>query len=275
MASEQMATEAAPAVVDAKTKDQEDSLVFKMKLSEQAERYKDMVAYAKELVQLKPDPNDEQRNLISVAYKNVIGHRRAACRSLQAYEQKFESEGNASSKKLSSEYRCKIEVEVEDICKDIILLLDDHLLSSASDDEGRVFFYKMKGDYYRYLCEFKDEEGRKAIADKSEEAYMEASKNAQDLKPTNPIKLGLALNFSVFYYEIRNAPDKACEWAKKAFDAAINSLDGLTEDSYKDTTLIVQLLRDNLTLWSSDIDEEMENEESGQQQSSDTKPAAE
>ena len=76
-----------------------------------------MVAYAKELVQLKPDPNDEQRNLISVAYKNVIGHRRAACRSLQAYEQKFESDGNASSKKLSSEYRCKIEVEVEDICK--------------------------------------------------------------------------------------------------------------------------------------------------------------
>lgn len=65
---------------------------------------------------------------------------------------------------------------------------------------------------------------------------------------THPIRLGLALNFSVFHYEIRNDPERACKLAKEAFDNAIAQLDSLREDSYKDSTLIMQLLRDNLTV---------------------------
>ena len=130
-----------------------------------------------------------------------------------------------------------------------------------------------------------------------------------ELAPTHPIRLGLALNFSVFYYEILNSPDRACNLAKQvgkpefhialyilsyiwsrlfignglfgfgvvlfweglvescvllisalffpcanqAFDEAIAELDTLGEESYKDSTLIMQLLRDNLTLWTSDM----------------------
>lgn len=76
---------------------------------------------------------------------------------------------------------------------------------------------------------------------------------ATELPPTHPIRLGLALNFSVFYYEITGSPDKACRLAKQAFDDAIAELDSLSEESYKDSTLIMQLLRDNLTLWTSDM----------------------
>jgi 14-3-3 protein epsilon len=76
-----------------------------------------------------------------------------------------------------------------------------------------------------------------------------------ELAPTHPIRLGLALNYSVFYYEILNSPDKACHLAKQAFDDAIAELDSLSEESYKDSTLIMQLLRDNLTLWTSDLQE--------------------
>lgn len=127
-----------------------------------------------------------------------------------------------------------------------------------------------KGDYHRYLAEFAIGDKRKESADKSLEAYKNATEVAQtDLAPTHPIRLGLALNFSVFYYEILNSPDQACHLAKQAFDDAIagkydelfaafergenfgltghnTELDTLSEESYKDSTLIMQLLRDNL-----------------------------
>merc|ERR1711991_679897 len=89
------------------------------------------------------------------------------------------------------------------------------------------------------------------------EAYQAASTIANaDLPPTHPIRLGLALNFSVFYYEVLSSPDRACHLAKQAFDDAIAELDTLSEESYKDSTLIMQLLRDNLTLWTSDQGDE-------------------
>jgi len=113
----------------------------------------------------------------------------------------------------------------------------------------------MKGDYHRYLAEFALGDKRKDSADKSLEAYKAASDVAvTELPPTHPIRLGLALNFSVFYYEILNSPDRACHLAKQAFDDAIAELDTLSEESYKDSTLIMQLLRDNLTLWTSDME---------------------
>jgi len=112
----------------------------------------------------------------------------------------------------------------------------------------------MKGDYHRYLAEFAQGDGRKEAAEHSLAAYKAASDIAvTELPPTHPIRLGLALNFSVFNYEILNSPDKACQLAKQAFDDAIAELDTLSEDSYKDSTLIMQLLRDNLTLWTSDM----------------------
>lgn len=84
--------------------------------------------------------------------------------------------------------------------------------------------------------------------------YVRQAKDGDRLAPTNPIRLGLALNFSVFHYEIKNNPTEACALAKSAFDGAISELDSLDEDAYKDSTLIMQLIRDNLTLWQSDND---------------------
>ncbi|KAF5104704.1 hypothetical protein DV451_000460 [Geotrichum candidum] len=230
--------------------------VYLAKLAEQAERYEEMVQNMKDVATSGDELSVEERNLLSVAYKNVIGARRASWRIVSSIEQKEESKNNGEQVSLIREYRQKLEKELGNICKDILEILANNLIPSAKADESKVFYYKMKGDYHRYLAEFASGEEREKIANESLESYEAASVIANDtLTSTHPIRLGLALNFSVFYYEILNSPEKACQLAKQAFDDAIAELDNLTEESYKDSTLIMQLLRDNLTLWTSDMTE--------------------
>ncbi|KAH3891347.1 14-3-3 protein epsilon-like [Dreissena polymorpha] len=233
--------------------DREDN-VYQAKLAEQAERYDDMVKAMTKVAQMGNDLSVEERNLLSVAYKNVIGARRASWRILSASEQRVQEKGAASNElDMIVKYRRQIEKELNDTCHDVLDLLDKHLIGSSTG-ESKVFFCKMKGDYYRYLAEFYIGDERKKFAENALVAYKAASDVAMsDLAPTHPIRLGLALNFSVFYYEILNSPDRACRLAKSAFDDAIAELDNLNEDNYKDSTLIMQLLRDNLTLWTSDM----------------------
>ncbi|KAJ3692151.1 hypothetical protein LUZ60_012501 [Juncus effusus] len=236
-----------------------ENFVYVAKLAEQAERYDEMVEAMKNVAKLDVELTVEERNLLSVGYKNVIGSRRASWRILSSIEQKEEVKGNEQHVKKINEYRNKVEIELTGICTDIMTVLDDHLIPSATAGESSVFYYKMKGDYYRYLAEFKSGNEKKEAADQSLKAYEAATSAAEaELSPTHPIRLGLALNFSVFYYEIMNSPERACHLAKQAFDEAISELDSLSEESYKDSTLIMQLLRDNLTLWTSDIPEDGE-----------------
>jgi len=228
--------------------------VYKAKLAEQAERYDEMVEAMKRVAGLDVELTVEERNLLSVAYKNVIGARRASWRIISSIEQKEENKGSEDKLGMIRSYRDQVEKELKDICQDILDVLDKHLIPSSGTGESKVFYYKMKGDYHRYLAEFATGNDRKEAAENSLVAYKAASDIAMtELPPTHPIRLGLALNFSVFYYEILNSPDRACRLAKAAFDDAIAELDTLSEESYKDSTLIMQLLRDNLTLWTSDM----------------------
>lgn len=245
--------------------DREDN-VYKAKLTEQAERYDEMVECMKRVAAMDVELTVEERNLLSVAYKNVIGARRASWRIISSIEQKEESKGGESKVDLIKQYRSVVEKELRDICRDVLDILDKHLIPAATSGESKVFYYKMKGDYHRYQAEFTTGNDRKEAAENSLVAYKAASDIAMtELPPTHPIRLGLALNFSVFYYEILNSPDRACRLAKAAFDDAIAELDTLSEESYKDSTLIMQLLRDNLTLWTSDMQGDEAGEEKGEQ----------
>ncbi|OXB62341.1 hypothetical protein ASZ78_015085 [Callipepla squamata] len=238
-------------------------LVQKAKLAEQAERYDDMASCMKSVTEQGAELSNEERNLLSVAYKNVVGARRSSWRVVSSIEQK--TEGAEKKQQMAREYREKIETELRDICNDVLpdgkhghkakycliiamSLLEKFLIPNASQAESKVFYLKMKGDYYRYLAEVAAGDDKKGIVEQSQQAYQEAFEiSKKEMQPTHPIRLGLALNFSVFYYEILNSPEKACSLAKTAFDEAIAELDTLSEESYKDSTLIMQLLRDNLT----------------------------
>lgn len=228
-----------------------DDLVQRSKFAEQAERYDDMSTLMKKVTEMGAELTNEERNLLSVAYKNVVGARRSSWRVISNIEQKIEVDQHR--RMLAKEFREKVEKELRDICQDVLGLLDKYLVPKTSSAESKVFFLKMQGDYYRYLAEVATGPSRTGVVEQSQKSYQAALDIAKDqMPPTHPIRLGLALNFSVFFYEIVNAPDRACHLAKQAFDDAIAELDTLSDDSYKDSTLIMQLLRDNLTLWTSE-----------------------
>jgi len=248
--------------------DETSSVVFKAKLAEQTERYDEMMESMKVVVLKKKKLSKEERNLLSVAYKNVVGSRRASWRGLTSIQDQSDLEVVAK-RPLVKKYRAEIENELEEICNDILDLLDKTLLAADEiSDEAQVFYFKMKGDYLRYLAEVQTASATSSgdAAPKAKTAYEQAWAAAKPLKATNPIKLGLALNFSVFHYEILNRQDSACTLAKEAFDTAVTELDSLEGNEYKDATLIMQLLRDNLTLWqaeSGDQDEPAHVDEDG------------
>jgi len=241
-----------------------EDLIYMAKVSEQTERFEDMLNYMKQVVSQGQELTVEERNLLSVAYKNSVGSRRTAWRALEAIEQKEESKGGRHTN-LIRDFKKKVKEEIDQFCIDVLTLINNSVLKNCHSAESKVFFLKMKGDYHRYLAECSNGEGQTKIAQDGLAAYTEATGASGDLKKTNPIRLGLALNFSVFHYEILNDPTKACSLAKQAFDDAIAEIEELNDDEYKESTTIMQLIRDNLTLWSSELDEGNEEEGAGDQ----------
>merc|ERR1712086_214655 len=183
--------------------------VYLARIAEQAERYEDMAQYMRMVVERSENClNVVERTLLSIAFKNVVGARRASVRvidSLFNKEEERKDKGEGPRIPRLSNYRCKVQEELRVEC-----------------------------------------------AGNAEEAYQLATKAADGMAVTHPIRLGLALNFSAFLYEVQEKQTQACDIAKQAFGDAMSELDNLNEESYKDAVLFMQLLRDNLTQWTAD-----------------------
>jgi len=250
---------------DPSSLNREDAL-YMAKLAEQAERYDDMVNYMRRIVDLKIPANKlsvEERNLLSVGYKNMMSVRRTAWRTVQQYHEKNHEESNhemaAQDLKYSNHISQEVFTLINEVVSKIVNVYVDGDNKCVPDEGGNidpeviVFFKKMEGDYNRYGAEITEgSEKKAAFKNAAFAAYESAQEQAKSLPSTNPIRLGLALNFSVFHYEICEQKKEASDLAKEAFDTAIDHLDTLGDDEYKDSTLIMQLLKDNLTLWNTD-----------------------
>ena len=233
--------------------------IFLARVAEQAERFDDMVNFLEEVLKVKGHGvNPDERNLLSVAFKNLISSKRAACRTIIAIEQnpkyaKFNDSLNA--------YKQKIERQLSDDCEQIIKIIQDNVLTKDCPDEAKAFFVKMKGDYYRYIAENAKDAQLEDVKVKAKAAYEEAAEI--NLPACNPIKLGLALNYSVFNYEVLKDHAKACALADDALQSALDKIDELEEDDFRDAKSIIELLKENLTLWKEEEDdnnnEEIEN----------------
>ena len=176
--------------------------IFMARVAEQAERFDDMVTYLSSVVNSKnEDFTTEERNLLSVGFKNQIGSKRTAIRTISAIEQnpKYSKFNEALGM-----YKKKIETELYDQCMSIVKIVKDQCLDKCTTDETKAFFQKMIGDYYRYIAECAAPDKIEEVKAGALEAYTQSSNLVASLNACNPITLGLALNFSVFYYEVMN-----------------------------------------------------------------------
>ena len=228
--------------------------IFLARVAEQAERFEDMVDYLSVVLEQKGgDISADERNLISVAFKNLISNKRAACRTIVAIEQnpKYQKFGEALAA-----YKQKIETGLIGDCEKVIQIITDKVLTKSCEEEAKAFFVKMVADYYRYIAENAKDDKLTEVKNKALNSYKQA--NDITLPPCNPIKLGLALNFSVFYYEVMKDPKEAINLADKALQDALDKIDELEEDEFRDAKSIIELLKENLTLWKEE--EEGDNE---------------
>ena len=238
--------------------DKYEKQVYLAMLAEQCSRYEDMMAFLEEMVKSKSeDLSSDERNLLSIAYKNTISLDRQAIRTLLAYESKEAKKAESPYLEYIREYKQKVQKELEDLCNKICETIDTNLLPKANTDEAKVFYHKMKGDYYRYIAENVDGETKKKYSDLGLSAYNAALDAANSIDYKNPIKLGLALNLSVFYYEVVGDKEQACKLAQETLDKSKEALNGVDEeeDEVKDAMSIVNLLQENLSMWNSEADE--------------------
>lgn len=186
--------------------------IFLARVAEQAERFDDMVDFLKPVLDQKgADVSSEERNLLSVAFKNLISSKRTAWRTISAIEQnpKYQKFGES----LAS-YKKRIEELLYKDCESIIEIIQSKVLSKTAEAEAKAFFVKMVGDYYRYIAETAQGDKMESVKREALKAYQEAC--AIELPPCNPIKLGLALNFSVFHYEVMKDHKQACKLADES-----------------------------------------------------------
>lgn len=228
------------------------------RIAEQADRMEDMKEYILQVVKSLPKGGHlsvEERNVLSTAYKSILSPKRNAWRTLDALMQK---EKNDSCGECCTDIKKLMEYEMLCICVEVIDVINKYLLvdsdSTPEDIDDRLYYLKMQGDYYRYEAEFLEDDLRSDAVKHSQQCYERALREATTHKvpACNSTLLGLNLNYSVFLYEITGQRELAMTLASKAFDDATDSLRATPEKEAKDTSLILQLLSDNMKLWSSE-----------------------
>ena len=235
---------------------QKEKLLYLSILSEQCERYNDMINYLEDLASLKKEElNFDERNLLSIAYKNYISEIRNAIRVIMAYENKETTKGDSPYLHFIIEYKEKIRNELEKECVKICNTIENKIKPKLTSKETKVFFGKMKADYYRYIAENTEGDIKKKYSDLSLGTYNETIAISNNLNYQNSEKLSLLLNLSVFYYEVASNPKEAFSLANQTLKKAKEALKGIDEDNeeYKDSLSIVNLLQDNIEMWEMEI----------------------
>ena len=230
--------------------------LYLMKLFQRTERYPEMVKAINKYIEQNPKLSKDEQKLLVDGYKNIISDKRNSLRLLQNLIKKEEDGAQLiNHKKQINIIKEKIQNELLSIFKEIHAMLDKYLIPNSQDPETKVLYMKIKADYYRYHCEFAEGDEFEEAKNNALKIYKEAYDIAlKDINIYNSIRLGLALNYSVFKYEIMDSKNEAYDIAQKAYDEAMKVVDDVEKDRTSDNLLLIQLLKENLNMWNNEME---------------------
>ena len=241
-----------------KNKYSREELIFLSKLYTKAELYKEVINFIKEFIKLNPKIEKEECDIISTGFKNMISDKRASWFTLNSMEHKEKKKKRNTVKEIK-EIKNHIENEIRETCKELQDLVDKELLPKNEEDEILVFLYKLKADYFRYICEFAEGNEYQDNLIKAEEYYKKAYEIADKKLPIiNCNRVSVALNYSIFLYETKKDKKSGFDIAQNTFKESMKFIDDLEKPKYRDTLLIIQLLKENIIFWNSEMGDEEE-----------------
>eukprot|EP00929_Paragymnodinium_shiwhaense_P120527 TRINITY_DN92489_c0_g1_i1.p2 TRINITY_DN92489_c0_g1~~TRINITY_DN92489_c0_g1_i1.p2 ORF type:complete len:230 (-),score=79.20 TRINITY_DN92489_c0_g1_i1:133-822(-) len=225
------------------------AMVKVAEVAEKAEMHDDMRAYMAHRVRAGGPLNAVERSLFSDSFKESVGARREAVHCLDQQAKVLEGQ----RLDMTMNYKSKVEAELAGICREAVELIDT-LLPTAGAGAIRAFYLKMKADYYRYRATATsvDANLQQFIEDASA-TYAEAMNEVAMLPPASPIRLQVALNYSVFQKEVLNQVAEAIQTASQARNLASTeeALAHVTENEQESVETSLTLLGRNLDLWTS------------------------
>ncbi|KAL3111636.1 hypothetical protein niasHT_016106 [Heterodera trifolii] len=232
-----------------------EQIVYLIEVCEKARRYDDMVEAVRKLIKLDPNLNPEERISLSTAYKGAMASRRSSWRGLVSIEERTGASLSDAQQQVLENYREKVQNELVNTCQELLTCIDEVLFPKASDVEQKVFYLKMKADYYRYMAEVATDEDRSVVVELAKDAYLKAMETAGDKIPaTHPTRLGLALNYSVFNYEILNSVTEARKVIQTALDLANAEIPKLKEPLSEEAEGNLRVMKENMDLWKPEDD---------------------
>lgn len=194
--------------------------------------------------------SSEEWNLLRIAYRSFILTKRDSWSSVSKQEERL----SGKMKLIAKEFREKIETEIYDICNDLLGIVDLYCNPAlATNPETKIFYLRMKADCLRYLAEIAQDENKRKFVTESEKVYKEAFDVAKSkLQPINSLRLGLVVNYSVFYKDVMMDGEKACQLTNQAIEEAKKALKHEQEIDNDSIVIIkVKVLLQSLLVWTS------------------------
>jgi tetratricopeptide (TPR) repeat protein len=213
-------------------------------------RYKEAIDYIERLIRLKPTLVQSECRLFELAFKSAIDPIRRSMQSLVTFYNAEIEEGHVTKAEMIDRQKTLAHEELKELCNRAIGLIRTFLVPNASDAKLKVFLFKGLGDYLRYVAEFESGEN---FASDVEESYKKAIEiGDSNLMKSDPMRLGVILNYAVFKFEHLKKVTEAVEMLQRARTDAEIDLPDLTPAEQAASLDVLAAMRTNLVVWFDD-----------------------